>query len=106
VDAILRRCPRVRLLVTSREPLGIGGEAIYQVPSMSLPADDAASGPAPGEPLGASDAVALFVPAGQHRRYPGVHRRRSVRRRLRGRKALGFADAIALALGPVAQAAA
>ncbi len=55
-DAILRRCPRVHLLVTSREPLGISGEAIYRVPSMSLPpADD-------GSPTRAgSDAVALFV---------------------------------------------
>ncbi|MGB6457354.1 MAG: adenylate/guanylate cyclase domain-containing protein [Streptosporangiaceae bacterium] len=55
-DAVLRRCPRVHLLVTSREPLGIGGEAIYRVPPMSLPpADDGWPGP------GASDAVALFV---------------------------------------------
>ena len=33
-DAIVRRCPRVHLLVTSREPLGIGGETIYRVPSL------------------------------------------------------------------------
>jgi predicted ATPase/class 3 adenylate cyclase len=55
-DAILRRCPDVHLLVTSREPLGIGGEAIYRVPPMSLPsADNDQSGWA------ASDAVALFM---------------------------------------------
>ena len=36
-EAIVRRCPRVRLLATSREPLGIGGETIYRVPSLSLP---------------------------------------------------------------------
>jgi predicted ATPase/class 3 adenylate cyclase len=55
-DAILRRCPQVHLLVTSREPLGIGGEAIYRVPPMSLPsANDSQSAWA------ASDAVALFV---------------------------------------------
>jgi predicted ATPase/class 3 adenylate cyclase len=56
-DAILRRCPRVRLLATSREPLGIGGEVIYRVPSLSLPASDDV------EPLtaGAAEAVALFV---------------------------------------------
>ncbi|HXZ64920.1 MAG TPA: adenylate/guanylate cyclase domain-containing protein [Streptosporangiaceae bacterium] len=54
--AILRRCPKVHLLVTSREPLGIGGEAIYRVPPMSLPpADDDRTGWA------GSDAVALFV---------------------------------------------
>jgi predicted ATPase/class 3 adenylate cyclase len=54
-DAILRRCPHVNLLATSREPLGISGETIYRVPSLSLPADgDAAS-------LAGSDAVALFL---------------------------------------------
>ena len=36
-DAILRHCPRVHLVATSREPLGIGGEAIYRVPPLSLP---------------------------------------------------------------------
>jgi hypothetical protein len=28
-DAVLRRCPKVHLPATSREPLGIGGETIY-----------------------------------------------------------------------------
>jgi predicted ATPase/class 3 adenylate cyclase len=56
-DAILRRCPRVHLLATSREPLGIGGETTYRVPPMSLPAEDESDSPPP-EP---SDAVALFV---------------------------------------------
>jgi predicted ATPase/class 3 adenylate cyclase len=56
-DAILRRCPRVRLLATSREPLGIGGEVIYRVPSLSLPERDDAE-PDIAE---ASEAVALFV---------------------------------------------
>jgi predicted ATPase/class 3 adenylate cyclase len=56
-DAILRRCPRVYLLATSREPLGISGETIYRVPPMSLPAEDD-SGSAPTE---LPDAVALFV---------------------------------------------
>ena len=37
-DALLRRCPRVHLVATSREPLGITGETIYRVPSLSLPA--------------------------------------------------------------------
>ena len=44
-EAIVRRCPRVHLLATSREPLGIGGEVIYRVPSLSLPGPgDPASG--------------------------------------------------------------
>ena len=56
-DAMVARCPRVRLLATSREPLGIGGETIYRVPSLSLPGPGQA-GPAAAE---SSDAVALFV---------------------------------------------
>jgi predicted ATPase/DNA-binding CsgD family transcriptional regulator len=38
-DALLRSCPNLALLATSREPLGIGGEYVYRVPSMGLPAD-------------------------------------------------------------------
>jgi predicted ATPase/DNA-binding XRE family transcriptional regulator len=56
-DAIMRRCPRVRLLATSREPLGISGETIYRVPSLSLPAPDDSGWSA----AGSSDAVALFA---------------------------------------------
>ena len=56
-EAIVRRCPRVRLLATSREPLGIGGETIYRVPPLSLPGPGDC-GPAAAE---SSDAVALFV---------------------------------------------
>jgi predicted ATPase/class 3 adenylate cyclase len=56
-EAIVRRCPRVHLLATSREPLGIGGETIYRVPSLSLPGPADYAAPAPGS----SDAVALFA---------------------------------------------
>jgi len=43
VEALLRSCPGVRVLVTSREPLGIAGETTYRVPSLGLPVgpDDA-----------------------------------------------------------------
>jgi class 3 adenylate cyclase len=60
-DAIVRRCPRVHLVATSREPLGIGGEAIYPVPPLSLP------GPDDSDPSAAasSDAVALFADRGR-----------------------------------------
>jgi predicted ATPase/transcriptional regulator with XRE-family HTH domain len=56
-EAIVRRCPRVHLVATSREPLGIGGEAIYKVAPLSLP------GPGESGLLAAesSDAVALFI---------------------------------------------
>jgi predicted ATPase len=36
-EAIVRHCPRVHLLATSRESLGISGETTYRVPSLSLP---------------------------------------------------------------------
>ena len=55
-DAVLRRCPKMHLLVTSREPLGIGGETIYRVPPLSLPAADDSDVSA-----GPSDAVTLFL---------------------------------------------
>jgi predicted ATPase/DNA-binding CsgD family transcriptional regulator len=40
-DALLRNCPGVVLLATSREPLGVGGERVYRVPSLGVPADGA-----------------------------------------------------------------
>jgi predicted ATPase/class 3 adenylate cyclase len=56
-EAIVRRCPRVHLLATSREPLGIGGETIYRVPSLSLPPPDDHD----SSSSGSCDAVALFA---------------------------------------------
>ncbi len=38
-DALLRSCPNLALLATSREPLGIDGERVYRVPSLGIPAD-------------------------------------------------------------------
>jgi non-specific serine/threonine protein kinase len=40
-DALLRGCPGLALLATSREPLGIAGERVYRVPSLGVPAEDA-----------------------------------------------------------------
>ena len=55
-EQIIRRCPRVRVLATSREPLGIDGERVYRVPSLSLPGDvDVA------DEVAGSDAVRLFA---------------------------------------------
>ncbi len=34
---LLRACPRLRILATSREPLGIGGEAVLRVPPLAVP---------------------------------------------------------------------
>jgi predicted ATPase/DNA-binding XRE family transcriptional regulator len=36
-DALLRTCPQVHLLATSREALGIGGETTWRVPPLVLP---------------------------------------------------------------------
>lgn len=36
-DSLLRACPNLRILATSRAALGIAGERIYLVPSLSLP---------------------------------------------------------------------
>lgn len=54
VDTLVRRCPGVQLLCTSREPLGVAGEAIYRVPPLSLPDDS-------DQELSGSDAIALFL---------------------------------------------
>jgi predicted ATPase/DNA-binding CsgD family transcriptional regulator len=40
-DMLLRGCPGLTVLATSREPLGIDGERVYRVPSLGVPADDA-----------------------------------------------------------------
>jgi predicted ATPase/DNA-binding CsgD family transcriptional regulator len=38
-DVLLRGCPNLALLATSREPLGIDGERVHRVPSLGTPAD-------------------------------------------------------------------
>jgi predicted ATPase/DNA-binding XRE family transcriptional regulator len=39
-DTLLRHCPKLKLIATSREPLSIAGETVYRVPSLSLPSAD------------------------------------------------------------------
>ena len=56
--ALLRGCPDVTVVATSREPLGLGGETTWRVPSLSLPPPRA---PETGQSLGHSDAVRLFI---------------------------------------------
>ncbi|WP_165368078.1 BTAD domain-containing putative transcriptional regulator, partial [Phytoactinopolyspora endophytica] len=43
-DALLSACPELRLVTTSREPLGVGGEQLYPVGPLDLPADGAVAG--------------------------------------------------------------
>ena len=40
VDEILHVAPKVKIIVSSREALGINGETVYRVPSLSLPNQD------------------------------------------------------------------
>ncbi len=56
--ALLRGCPNLRILATSREPLSIAGERVWQVPPLSVPGPD--EPPVPEE-LMVYDAVSLFV---------------------------------------------
>ncbi|MDQ1381973.1 MAG: hypothetical protein QOJ71_2692 [Actinomycetota bacterium] len=53
IESLLHGCPRLRVLATSREPMGVAGEVVWRVPSL--------------EP---SSAVALFVDRAQDAR-PG-----------------------------------
>jgi predicted ATPase/class 3 adenylate cyclase/DNA-binding CsgD family transcriptional regulator len=56
-DAVLRSCPRAGLLVTSREPLGVGGEHVFRLGSLAVPPADLAA----PDRLAAVESVQLFV---------------------------------------------
>jgi diguanylate cyclase (GGDEF)-like protein len=58
IAAIVRDAPRVRVLATSREPLGVAGEATYRVPPHSVPRPNAAPR---AVDAAAFSAVQLFV---------------------------------------------
>jgi len=63
-ETLIRGCPNLRILATSREALGVAGEAILQVPPLS--------GPAPGQRPPAEDleryeSVRLFVQRARYR---------------------------------------
>jgi non-specific serine/threonine protein kinase len=58
VEPLLRAAPNLRVLATSREGLGIPGETVWRVPSMSLPAP---SDPLAADALLQSEAVRLFA---------------------------------------------
>jgi predicted ATPase/DNA-binding SARP family transcriptional activator len=55
-DRVLAAAPGVRILATSREPLGITGESLCPVPSLALPPENADA-----ETARACDAVRLFT---------------------------------------------
>jgi non-specific serine/threonine protein kinase len=58
-EAILREAPGVSLLVTSRQPLDLPGEATYQIPPLRVPAPGADG--TGGTDSTASEAVELFA---------------------------------------------
>ncbi len=57
-EALLRSCPRLRILATSRERLNVEGESVWVVPSLSLP--DVQHLP-PVEVVTQYEAVRLFI---------------------------------------------
>jgi diguanylate cyclase (GGDEF)-like protein len=56
--ALLRHCQKLTVLTTSREPLGIAGEAVYRLPLLSMPPVDAEVSAAAAIEY---DAIALFT---------------------------------------------
>src|SRR6266545_3377885 len=43
-DQLLHTCPQLKIIASSREALGLAGETVYRVPSLSLPQDFAQGG--------------------------------------------------------------
>ena len=58
IDAILRACPKITILATSREGLNVSGEHVHRMPSLAVPPRDVALGAASAATYGA---VALFA---------------------------------------------
>src|SRR5215469_1240135 len=56
VQLLLARCPWLRIVATSREPLRVRGETIWRVQPLDLPPDDAA-----GDELAGHEAIRLFA---------------------------------------------
>jgi predicted ATPase/DNA-binding CsgD family transcriptional regulator len=56
VDRLLRRCPGLTVIATSREPLHVDGEVVWHVPTLSLPREGASM-----RDMMRAESVALFV---------------------------------------------
>jgi predicted ATPase/DNA-binding NarL/FixJ family response regulator len=63
VQRLLAGCPGLRVVATSREPLGVRGEVIWRVPPLGLPlaAGEPAHSPVDVSELARSEAIQLFV---------------------------------------------
>ncbi len=57
-ESLLQRCPRLVILVTSRERIGITGEQTYRVPSLSVPDEESDTTP---ESIAAHESTRLFI---------------------------------------------
>jgi predicted ATPase/DNA-binding SARP family transcriptional activator len=66
LEAVLRECPRLHVLATSRQPIGAPTERVWPVPPLALPDPDTSA----LEDIGRSAAVQLFVERAANRR-PG-----------------------------------
>ncbi len=59
VESLLRRCPWIAILTSSRQPLGISGETTYRMPSLAVPPpEEVAASP---ESIAGFEAIALFT---------------------------------------------
>jgi len=58
MSRLLRSCPKLTALITSREPLGVTGEVIWRTPSLTLPHPEDGGHP---ELLLESEAIRLFL---------------------------------------------
>ena len=58
VDTLLRSAPQLTVLATSREPLRVGGEVVFRVPSLDIPDPDKAL---TARELSGYEAVSLFT---------------------------------------------
>jgi NAD-specific glutamate dehydrogenase/predicted ATPase/pSer/pThr/pTyr-binding forkhead associated (FHA) protein len=56
LEVLFRRCGGLHVLATSREPIGVAGEAILRLPPMALGSEDE-----PAEDVRANPAVQLFI---------------------------------------------
>ncbi|AWK71120.1 protein kinase [Rhodococcus oxybenzonivorans] len=57
-ETLLRTCPKLQILATSREALAVGGESVLRVPPLPVPDTDRSTS---REGLSNSEAVTLFV---------------------------------------------
>jgi predicted ATPase/class 3 adenylate cyclase len=60
-ETLLRACPKLKILASSREALGIAGEVPYRVPSLATPSPDHLP---PLENLSDLDSIRLFIERG------------------------------------------